>query len=95
MSAQALKVPEQPKFLRFTAPGESGEELSRVEPARSGTAEQGSGSPEESAADGTVAGDAAAAESDAAATRDGSAAQARRTGKGRRARGDRKAGRRR
>ncbi|WP_270238882.1 preprotein translocase subunit SecA [Rothia kristinae] len=80
MSAQALEVPQQPKFLRFTAPGESGEQLSRVEATGESSAEEQAG--KAAGADRAASDDAGAGQesSGSADSADGEASEAQRTG---------------
>ena len=80
MSAQALEVPQQPKFLRFTAPGESGEQLSRVEATGESAAEEQAG--KAAGADRAASEDAGARldGSSSADSADGEASEAQRTG---------------
>ena len=80
MSAQALEVPQQPKFLRFTAPGESGEQLSRVEATGESSAEEQAGKAagaDRAASEGAGAG---ADASGSAGSADGEASEGQPTG---------------
>lgn len=80
MSSQALEVPQQPKFLRFTAPGESGEQLSRVEATGESSAEEQSGKAagaDRAASEGAGAG---ADASGSAGSADGEASEGQPTG---------------
>ncbi|SIM22317.1 protein translocase subunit secA [Mycobacteroides abscessus subsp. abscessus] len=80
MSSQALEVPQQPKFLRFTAPGESGEQLSRVEATGESSAEEQAGKAagaDRAASEGAGAG---ADASGSAGSADGEASEGQPTG---------------